>query len=85
MPGRRGTGPNMHLIERFWRLDADTVGYEFTVTDETVYTQPYTAMMPLRRTDGTLFEYACHEGNYGMHGILAGARVLEAQGRELRR
>jgi hypothetical protein len=81
----RGTGPNMHLIERFWRLDADTVGYEFTVTDETVYTQPYTAMMPLRRTDGTLFEYACHEGNYGMHGILAGARVLEAQGRELRR
>ena len=81
----RGTGPNMHLVERFWRLDPDTIGYEFTVTDDTVYTQSYTAMMPLRRTDGTLFEYACHEGNYGMHGILAGARVLEAQGRELRR
>ena len=52
----RGTGPNMHLVERFTRIDGDTVAYEFTVTDETVYTQPYTALMPLRRTDGTLFE-----------------------------
>ena len=81
----RGTGPNMHLVERFTRLDPDTVAYEFTVTDETVYSQPYTALMPLRRTDGPLFEYACHEGNYGMEGILAGARRLETQGRELRR
>ena len=80
----RGTGPNMHLIERFWRIDPDTVGYEFTVEDRTVYASPYTAMMPLRRTDGTLFEYACHEGNYGLYGILAGARELEKQGRELR-
>jgi len=81
----RGTGPNMHLVERFRRIDADTVAYEFTVTDETVYTQPYTALMPLRRTDGTLFEYACHEGNYGLTGILAGARRLESLGRPLRR
>ncbi|SVC77675.1 uncharacterized protein METZ01_LOCUS330529, partial [marine metagenome] len=81
----RGTGPNMHLIERFTRLDSDTVAYEFTVTDETVYTAAYTALMPLRRTDGSLFEYACHEGNIGMHGILAGARKLESEGRELRR
>lgn len=81
----RGTGPNMHLVERFTRLDPDTVAYEFTVTDETVYTAPYTVLMPLRRTDGTLFEYACHEGNYGLTGILAGARRLESQGRELRR
>ena len=80
-----GTGPNMHLIERFARIDPDTVAYEFTVTDPTVYTAPYTVMMPLRRLDGVLFEYACHEGNIGLHGILAGARELERQGRELRR
>ena len=80
-----GTGPNMHLTERFTRIDPDTVAYEFTVTDPTVYTAPYTAMMPLRRLDGVLFEYACHEGNIGLHGILAGARELERLGRELRR
>ena len=80
-----GTGPNMHLVERLTRLDPDTVAYEYTVTDPTVYTTPYTVMMPLRRTDGPLFEYACHEGNIGLHGILAGARNLERLGRELRR
>ena len=79
------TGPNMHLIERLTRLDSDTVAYEYTVTDSTVYTAPYTVMMPLRRTNGPIFEYACNEGNIGMHGILAGARNLERLGRELRR
>jgi len=54
------------------------------VTDPTVYTAPYSVMMPLRRTDGTLFEYACHEGNIGLEGILGGARELELLGRELR-
>ena len=80
----RGSGPNMHLVERFTRIDPDTVAYEFTITDDTVYTRPWTVMMPFRRTDGPLFEYACHEGNIGMHGILAGARVQEAQGIPLR-
>ncbi len=79
-----GTGPNMHLVEKLTRIDPDTVAYEFTVTDPTVYTAPYTVMMPFRRTDGPLFEYACHEGNYGLYGILAGARNLEREGRELR-
>ena len=79
-----GTGPNMHLTERLTRIDPDTVAYEFTVSDPTVYTAPYTVMMPFRRTDGPLFEYACHEGNYGLYGILAGARRLESLGRELR-
>ena len=78
------TGPNLHLIERLTRIDPDTVAYEYTVTDPTVFTAPYTVMMPLRRTDGPIFEYACHEGNYGLHGILAGARELERQGRLLR-
>ena len=50
------------------------------MTDPTVYTAPYTVMMPFRRTDGPLFEYACHEGNYGLHGILAGAREDGAPG-----
>jgi len=80
----RGTGPNMHLVERFRRLDPDTVSYEFTISDPTVYTQSYTAMMPLRRTDGPLYEYACHEGNIGLHGILAGARIQEMRGVPLR-
>ena len=71
-------------IERLTRIDPDTVAYEYTVTDSTVYTAPCTVMMPFRRTDGPLFEYACHEGNYGLHGILAGARRMERLGRELR-
>ena len=78
------TSTDMHLIERLTRVDPDMVAYEYTVTDPTVYTAPYTVMMPFRRTDGPLFEYACHEGNYGLHGILAGARRLERLGRELR-
>ena len=79
------TGPNMHLIERLTRIDPSTVAYAYTVTDPTVYTAPYTVMMPLRRTDGPIYEYSCHEGNYGLYGILAGARELERQGRPLRR
>ena len=75
---------SMHLVERFTRIDPDAVAYEYTVTDPTVYTAPYTVMMPFRRTDGPLFEYACHEGNIGLAGILAGARVQEGQGIPLR-
>ena len=74
----------MHLVERLTRIDPDTVAYEYTVTDPTMYTAPYTVMMPLRRLDGPLFEYACHEGNIGLHGILAGARVQESRGIPLR-
>jgi hypothetical protein len=77
-------GPSMHLVERLTRLDPDTIAYDYTVTDPSVYTAPFTVMMPLRRTEGPLFEYACHEGNIGLHGILAGARNLERLGRELR-
>ena len=82
--GNGRTGPNLHLVERLTRLDPDTVSYEYTVTDPSTYTAPYTVMMPFRRTDGPIFEYACHEGNIGLHGILAGARNLEREGRELR-
>ena len=79
-----GTVTDMHLVERLTRLDPDTVAYEYTVTDPAVYTASYTVMMPFRRTDGPIFEYACHEGNIGLYGILAGARNLDRLGRKLR-
>ena len=74
-----GSSEDTHLIERFTRLDSDTVMYEFTIEDPNNYTRPFTVAIPFRRTDGVLFEYACHEGNYGMTGIMAGARRLNTQ------
>ena len=53
--------------------------YEFTVEDPNSFARPWTAMIPFSRTDGPLYEYACHEGNIGMHGIMAGARLLDTQ------
>ena len=72
-----GSSAATHLVERFTRVDPDTIKYEFTVTDPTTYTRPWTAVMPLRAIDELIYEYACHEGNYGMRGILAGARAKE--------
>ncbi len=72
-----GSTADTQLVERFTRVDPDTIKYEFTVTDPTSYTRPWSVMMPLRRTDGLLFEYACHEGNYGLLGIMAGARAKD--------
>ncbi len=74
-----GSSKDTNLVERFTRLDADTVMYEFTIEDPNNYTRPFTVAVPFRRTDGVLFEYACHEGNYGMTGIMAGARRLNTQ------
>ena len=74
-----GSSRDTTLVERLRRVDADTVMYEFTVDDPNGYTRPWTARMPLRRTDGPMFEYACHEGNIGLAGILAGARRLNPQ------
>ncbi len=68
---------NMHLTERFTRVDADTLLYEFTVNDPSMYIKPWTAQIPSVKTDGPIFEYACHEGNYGMVGILSSARADE--------
>ena len=72
-----GSTADTQLVERFTRVDPDTIKYEFTVKDPTSYTRPWSVMMPLRRTDGLLFEYACHEGNYGLLGIMAGARAKD--------
>jgi len=71
------SSPNMHLVEKFSRTGPDILLYEFTVTDPTTWTKPFTAQIPMRRSDETLFEYACHEGNYGIKGILSGARAVE--------
>ena len=74
-PAGTGSSGNMTLVERFTRVDADTLLYEFTISDPDVWTTPWTAQLPMARNDLTLFEYACHEGNYSMDGILAGARA----------
>ena len=68
---------NMHLVERFTRTGPDTLLYEFTIDDPTTWTKPWSAAVPLSRTDQLIYEYACHEGNYGMFGILRGARLQE--------
>ena len=72
-----GSTADTRLVERFTRVDADTIKYEFTVTDSNSYTRPWTAVMPLTKTQGPLYEYACHEGNYALPGILRGARVKD--------
>lgn len=68
-----GSGPNIHLIERFTRLDDGTLLYEATVEDETTWVRPWTYAIPMRKSDQPVYEYACHEGNYGLENILAGA------------
>ena len=80
----RAPRPTLHLVERFSRIDAQTIDYQFTVTDPTMFTQPWTVASPMSgdqegmgATVGALFEYACHEGNYAMVNVLSGARAKE--------
>jgi hypothetical protein len=75
----QGSTADTRLVERFTRIDADTIKYEFTVSDPNSYIRPWSAMMPLSRIAGPLFEYACHEGNYALPNILAGARAKEKE------
>ena len=76
-----GGDENLRLVERFTRVSDDAIDYEFTVVDPTVWEAPWTASMPMTAIDGPLFEYACHEGNYAMTNILAGARAEEGAAR----
>ncbi len=78
----RGSTDGLHLIERFTRVDADTVKYEFTIDDPTTFTKKWTAAIPMARTDEQIYEYACHEGNYGIVNLLKGARAQEKAGGE---
>ena len=72
-----GTGVSLRLVERFTRIDTDTLEYEFTIDDPETFSQPLTARFPMNRSDLPLYEYACHEGNYGLLNILRGARAEE--------
>jgi hypothetical protein len=72
----RGSGEHLHLVERFTRVDRDTIEYRFTAEDPTTWTTPWTAAFPLKRSDQPMYEYACHEGNArSVEGILRGAAV----------
>jgi hypothetical protein len=74
---RVATDENYHLVERFTRRDDNTLTYEFTMTDPTIWTKPWTVSVPMTKSKQAMYEYACHEGNYGMMGILSGARADE--------
>ena len=73
----RGSGASLHLIERITRVDAGSIEYRFTVEDPTTWTRPWTVAYPMLKTDGPIYEFACHEGNYGLRDILTGARYEE--------
>ena len=78
----RGSSANLHLVERFTRIDEDRLLYEYTVSDPTTFTRPWTVQMSMKHSDANLYEYACHEGNYGMFNLLAGARAEEQEAAE---
>jgi hypothetical protein len=73
------------VIERFTRQDAETIDYQYTVDDPTTYTKPWTVSFPMSMSEEPLFEYACHEGNYGIANLLRGARAREKAAAEANR
>ena len=73
------SGENLRLVERLTRMDADNLMYEYTVDDPTIWTSAWTAQHPMKLNPDPLYEFACHEGNYGLEGILAGSRAEEAE------
>jgi hypothetical protein len=77
MTAFRGADENLHMTERLTRTDADTIIYRFTIDDPTAFTKPWTGELAFVKSEGLLYEYACHEGNLGMSGILSSARADE--------
>jgi len=77
-----GSGENMHVIERFTRVDAETILYQFTVEDPTTWTRPWSAELPMTKIKGPIYEFACHEGNFDMVNNLTQAREQEAKAAE---
>ena len=77
--GLYGGDENLHLTERFTKLDDGNLLYNFTVDDPTAWTKPWSGEYVWKSTDGKVYEYACHEGNYAMGNILRGARILESE------
>jgi hypothetical protein len=78
----RGSSENMRVVERFTRIDADTIQYRFTIEDESTWVRPWTGEIPFKKTVGPLFEHACHEGNYGLYNTLVGARLEDKKAAE---
>jgi len=78
----QGSSENMKLTERFTRTDPNTLQYRFTVDDPSNWTKPWTAEFAWAKTEGPIFEHACHEGNYGLGNILSGARLEERKAAE---
>ncbi len=78
----RGSDENLHVIERFTRTKPDEILYQFRIDDPTAYERPWAGEIPLHATKGPIYEYACHEGNYGLAGQLAGARAEEKRAAE---
>jgi hypothetical protein len=76
------TDENLRITERFTRTSPNSILYRATIDDPTVYTKPWTMEVSLEKSDGPVFEYACHEGNYGLAGVLAGERALEKKAAE---
>jgi hypothetical protein len=75
--GFRGATSGLHLVERFTRVGPDLLLYEFTAEDPATWTSSWSVALPMNKTEGPIYEYACHEGNYGMVNILSGARAQE--------
>src|SRR5262249_40685226 len=73
----RGATRNLKVTERFTRVAPDTINYRFTIEDPAAFTQPWSGELPFHLTDEHIYEYACHEGNYALVGVLAGAREAE--------
>jgi hypothetical protein len=73
----RGATPSMKLVERFTRIDQNTIDFKVTVEDPNTWTKPWTAALQMRPSEGELYEYACHESNYGLRNILEVARDEE--------
>jgi hypothetical protein len=78
----RGSRENLHVVERFTRVDDNTIRYAFTVDDPTTWTKPWSAELPLAKDKGPIYEYACHEANYGIANNLKGARAVERAAEE---
>jgi hypothetical protein len=78
-PGLRQGTESLHVVERFTRLDAERLLYQFTVEDPAVWTQPWSGEYIWPASADRVFEYACHEGNYALGNIMRGARLLEAE------
>jgi hypothetical protein len=77
--GVQGSTRDVKLTERFTRVSDDYINWELTLNDPSTWTRPWTFMIRLKKANQQIYEYACHEGNYAMPGILAGARADEAK------